>query len=405
LTADDLELTATLKVRCGDGSHDAFITLTAWGMVDFFTPCSLLPPTVKKLAGTKFDCGKYLHRMVQRLIQNFLLGELDELEAKENVPHQALAFLRRWQGRLMEGAMAKLAQEGFDLSTENALKAALHLGDKHLQCAAAVLAGAQKQTSLIPDLLEVARKQSSFCLQLAILWALTEMPDSSALNFLHQNFVRSDLSPLFKIKIAKALGQIGDDSSLEYLTEVLRDENVIVRRAGAKALEQLGDVRAIPALVQTLKHEKDEEVREAVVKTLLSIGEPTIPYIIEELPYHYFNRYSLELAELLVNFGEAAIPHLIKALERDNISIREAAIDILASIGKPAVKVLVDALKSDNPLVRSGAGETLRKMEKMDSGSFREAVHEINAKRKGELQAKILEKRAKILEKWGVLKK
>jgi HEAT repeat protein len=186
---------------------------------------------------------------------------------------------------------------------------------------------------------------------------------------------------------------------------VLRDENVIVRRAGAKALEQLGDVRAIPALVQTLKHEKDEEVREAVVKTLLSIGEPTIPYIIEELPYHYFNRYSLELAELLVNFGEAAIPHLIKALERDNISIREAAIDILASIGKPAVKVLVDALKSDNPLVRSGAGETLRKMEKMDSGSFREAVHEINAKRKGELQAKILEKRAKILEKWGVLKK
>jgi DNA-binding cell septation regulator SpoVG len=41
----------------------------------------------------------------------------------------------------------------------------------------------------------------------------------------------------------------------------------------------------------------------------------------------------------------------------------------------------------------------------MDSGSFREAVHEINAKRKGELQAKILEKRAKILEKWGVLKK
>ncbi len=48
MTTDNLTLTVNLKVCCGAGSHDATLTLTAWGMVEFFTTCFLLPLTVRK---------------------------------------------------------------------------------------------------------------------------------------------------------------------------------------------------------------------------------------------------------------------------------------------------------------------------------------------------------------------
>ena len=70
MTTDNLTLTVNLKVCCGAGSHDATLTLTAWGMVEFLTPCSLLPLTVRKLSDC--NCDKFLLAMAWELAQDFL---------------------------------------------------------------------------------------------------------------------------------------------------------------------------------------------------------------------------------------------------------------------------------------------------------------------------------------------
>jgi HEAT repeat protein len=400
MTTDNLTLTVNLKVCCGAGSHDATLTLTAWGMVEFFTPCFLLPLTVRKLSDC--NCDKFLLAMAWELAQDFYgaeepfrwLTELSDeawlwLEASSQIPLQAQEFAKRWQGRLMEGAMEKLAQEGFDPPTENALRAALHSGDRHLRCAAAVLAGARKQTSLIPDLLEAAQEQSSFCLQLAVLWALTGMPDSRALNFLCRNLHCPALRTFFRVRVVRALGQIGGSQAVEHLIAALHNGDEKVRRAAAKELGFLRDVCAIPPLIRALKY--DIRIRDAVAQALLSFGKLAIPHLIAALDDRYHHEV---VKEVLAGFGEVAVAPLIEALRRGSEAVREGAakalgkikdaraikpliealgdfvirksvIDALVSIGKPAVTPLIKALRDDNHLIRWGAAEVLGRLKNL----------------------------------------
>jgi len=316
-------------------------------------PCSLLPLTVQKLS--ECDCDKFLLAMTWELAQDFYgaeepfhwLTELSDeawlwLEASSQIPPQAQEFARRWRGRLIEGAMAKLAQEGFNPPTENALRAALRSGNLHLQCAAAVLVGAQRLTSLIPDLLEAAQEQSSFCLQLEVLWALTEMPDSRALNFLCRNLHRPEWRTFFKVRVVRALGQIGGPQAVEHLIAALHKGDEKVRRAAAKELGFLKDVRAIPPLIRALKY--DTRIRDAVAEALLSFGELAIPPLIAALDDRYHHE---EMKEVLAGFGEVVVMPLIEALQRGSEAVREGAAKVLGEIKdvraiKPLIKALGD---------------------------------------------------------------
>jgi HEAT repeat protein len=251
-----------------------------------------------------------------------------------------------------------------------------------------VLAGARKQTSLIPDLLEAVQEQSSFCLQLAVLWALTGMPDSRALNFLCRNLHCPALRTFFRVRVVRALGQIGGSQAVEHLIAALHNGDEKVRRAAAKELGFLRDVCAILPLIRALKY--DIRIRDAVAQALLSFGKLAIPHLIAALDDRYHHEV---VKEVLAGFGEVAVTPLIEALRRGSEAVREGAakalgkikdaraikpliealgdfvirksvIDALVSIGKPAVTPLIKALRDGNHLIRWGGSGSVGSAQK-----------------------------------------
>ncbi|MGM0530681.1 MAG: HEAT repeat domain-containing protein, partial [Bacteroidota bacterium] len=59
------------------------------------------------------------------------------------------------------------------------------------------------------------------------------------------------------------LGQIGDSSAVEPLTETLADDRRYVREAAVVALGKIGDSRSIKPLIKTLSGDNDPNVRMA----------------------------------------------------------------------------------------------------------------------------------------------
>jgi HEAT repeat protein len=351
MTANGLTLTVTFRVRCRYRSHNASITLTAWGAMEFFTPCfppevAMLPPTVRKLSDLESPCKEYLSTKVRWLAWDFFVGTAQSERACLCIPRrvrwQVREFIKQWQERPEEGAMAKLAQGGFDPPTENALRAALHSEDLHLQCAAAVLTGVQKQTSLIPDLLEIAQKQSSPCFQLAVLWALSKMPDHSVLeDFLCQNFTVQDLA------------------------RALRDGSEVIQEAAARVLGRLKNVEAVPSLIRALK-QTSKKVRDTARQALVSIGEPAIPHLVDTIQKKRDEEIRRAAAEVL---GQIRSPRAVKPIietlrnVRSALAIYDSLRGALVSINEPAIPVLVEALGDESPIVRQVAMESLAELQ------------------------------------------
>jgi len=385
MTVNDLTLTVTFKVDCGGGRHEASITLTAWGAIEFSTSCevAMLPPTVRKLSNLKWYCEERLSMKVRWLAWDFFIGTAQSertcLCLPSRVREQGRAFISQWQGQLKEGAMAKLAQEGFDPPTEDALRKALHSGNLHLQCAAAVLAGVQKQTSLIADLLETAQKQSSFCFKLAVLWALAKMPDCSPLeDFLCENFAVKDL------------------------TMALRDGSEVVQKAAAKALGRLKSVDAVPFLIKALKQASKKEVRDAIMQALVSIGEPAILHLVKDLERERDEEIWRAETEVLKHIKSLhAVKPIIKILE----SVRNAwAYDllkgVLISLNELAVPELVKALDDESPIVRQMAIESLAELQNLKLSKLLKKVLAIKPLIKALLKASsVKDKKSKKIEK------
>ncbi|MBC7529308.1 MAG: MFS transporter [Chthonomonadaceae bacterium] len=84
-----------------------------------------------------------------------------------------------------------------------------------------------------------------------------------------------DPSSAVRSEAARALGQIGDKSSVEALLEVIRDPASGIVPEAAYSLAQLKDVRALPHLL-TLAYDKDHSLldRRAVVVSLGRMGNP-----------------------------------------------------------------------------------------------------------------------------------
>src|SRR5436305_1406867 len=74
-----------------------------------------------------------------------------------------------------------------------------------------------------------------------------------------------------RICAARALGEIGDVSSIQALIHVLGDWNSSVRTLATEALVKIGRP-AVPALIKSLRHESIE-VRRATVRALIEIPD------------------------------------------------------------------------------------------------------------------------------------
>jgi hypothetical protein len=167
---------------------------------------------------------------------------------------------------------------------------------------------------------------------------------------------------------AKALGDIGDISAVEPLSQVLlEDEEYSVRGAAAQALGEIGDPSAIDSLNQSLLGDENSSVRSAVTKALAAIGDTgAVETLCEALITDEDEFVRSEIAIALGVIGdEGAVETLIQALSTDEYwYVRSSAAKSLGEIGDArAVETLTQALSDENESVRYWADWALKQIQ------------------------------------------
>lgn len=128
--------------------------------------------------------------------------------------------------------------------------------------------------------------------------------------------IEKDTDSVVRENAARSLGRIGEsgsefaDDDAVRLAGALKDSHVRVKKAAAEALRELG-----------------------------SQAEPAVPAMLDYLAERR-NPAAHVIIRALVALGPSVVDQLIAALDRENVSLRSAVLDILGEIGPPARKAL-----------------------------------------------------------------
>lgn len=354
----------TVKTKCGEAEHEVIVTLTAWGMIEVFSPCQILPSSILKLAKTA-NCLKQISPLVKGLSQEFYCSEDQPISnLSRQIPLEAREFVKIWRGRLPEGAMVKLKEVGLTTLTLENLKSKFRSPDPNIRCSAIIMAGAMKKHEVIPDLVRLIEVEEEFCVQLAALWAILEMPNLYAAPTLRQWLNRPELKEGLKARLATALGQIKDNCAVEPLIEALRGKDPNLRRAAIWALGQIKDTRAVEPLIEIWKTNRVNEIREEVIEALGHIGVDCSIDFLSGILLNFSEPKLRRLAALALSETKStnAVQPLVKGLGDGDEKVREAVAEALVQIGQPAVDPLISAMRSKGELVRRQAAKILRRI-------------------------------------------
>lgn len=146
-----------------------------------------------------------------------------------------------------------------------------------------------------------------------------------------------------RIRIANALGQIGDVRAVPKLITYLEDDNENVRENIAEALGLIGDPHAVPALIVCLD-DMDDWVRSHAALALGQIGDPNaVPTLIESLEddNEYVRARTVEALGLIGDIE--SVPMIIECLTDEDRFVRDSASDTLASIASPQAMAALGA--------------------------------------------------------------
>lgn len=166
---------------------------------------------------------------------------------------------------------------------------------------------------------------------------LIEIDDS--IKFLRQFL--SATNHLLRASGALALGRAQDDKSAPKIRDLLSDKKPLVRACSAEALGLLVDVDAVPLLITHLKNKKEDmKVRELCTNALASIGSPSVNMLVECLTAHehkVIRRFSTQALEKIGD-PESKKPLINYGLRDKDEEVRQASVRTLISIGEPVVK-------------------------------------------------------------------
>ena len=166
---------------------------------------------------------------------------------------------------------------------------------------------------------------------------LIEIDDS--IKFLRQFL--SATNHLIRNSSALALGRAKDDKSAPIIRDLLSDKEPLVRACSAEALGLLVDVDAVPLLITHLKNKKEDMmVRELCTNALASIGSPSVNMLVECLLGHehkVVRRFSTQALEKIAD-PESRKPLINYGLRDKDEEVRQASVRTLISIGEPVVK-------------------------------------------------------------------
>jgi len=169
----------------------------------------------------------------------------------------------------------------------------------------------------------------------------------------------------------RILGEIGDDRATEPVAALADAEDWAMRSAVCRALGQLGQASTVPVLIDALGDEV-EIVRKSAAVALGEIGdEAAVPALMDALNDSFYSvRYPAMKA--LVKIGAPAVEPLLAALGETGVAGRVYAIEALGEIGdRRAISVLIDVLGDPDWAIRAPAARALGSF---DSGRSRTAL-------------------------------
>jgi len=188
--------------------------------------------------------------------------------------------------------------------------------------------------------------------------------DSDSNDLLHCNDIRV-INYLIKVlgdkeqdnnlrsKAAQALGNTGNQKSIEPLIEALKDSNEWVRVDAVDALGTFESQDVIKPLIETLK-DSSEEVRKHAVDALGAFESQEVIETLKKALEDRSPRVRISAADVLGKLGyQDGIVVLIKDLKDDDENIRISTAGILGKLGNPrAIDPLIGAIADESNDVR-----------------------------------------------------
>jgi HEAT repeat protein len=156
-----------------------------------------------------------------------------------------------------------------------------------------------------------------------------------------------------RLRVARALGQIGNSQAIPALISALDDEDSRVEALAIKALGQIGSFRAVRALTSVLEHKAWQNGTEAV-KALSQIDNSQALMVLISALSHKYSHVRTTAAETLGQISNPeAVRALNSALKHHDSDVRRLAAISLGQSGNPqAITTLVSDLCHKDSRVR-----------------------------------------------------
>ncbi|MEW5910163.1 MAG: HEAT repeat domain-containing protein, partial [Thermodesulfobacteriota bacterium] len=169
--------------------------------------------------------------------------------------------------------------------------------------------------------------------------SLGKLKDDRALGRLLELLV-SEPVPFVRVRVAQALGSIGNPSVVDHLINILKDPEWWVRVRTVEALEYLGD-KAVSALLIALEDD-DPEVQRRASMALERIG-----YIEKVLDEYGQEKFRPDLRKILFRAAKAGVIESIREkMKSADLQLQKNIVRILGEAGvKESSDLLLDALK------------------------------------------------------------
>ncbi len=161
--------------------------------------------------------------------------------------------------------------------------------------------------------------------------------------------------------LVNTLGELGDRRTCDALMGRLRDGTGHVRGEAARALGRIGDPCAALPLFEALLRERYADVKQALIRALVSLGDARIKERCRALLFHpatETRQLAIQCFGAMADWKDGRL--LFENLQDEHHGIRRQVVEILGRLDDPnALEPLIYALTDEHEAVRMAAVEAL----------------------------------------------